>query len=495
MNFKPVVASLFALGLVTAPAMAATQAKETNKQAKHAKHHARHHAHHGVKAEQRSSSDYYAHYGVTDVNNAKSPVTTFDWVNRIHFSGMINVDAKYSSRGPLGIVPGFFVHDSTTELNVNNANLFVDVDVNRCVTGHIGIAYVADSVNLFDLGVNSALGVNLADSIRSDKGAVWSNGRLGVDEAYITIRDYARSPFFLRAGKMYVPFGHNSDVYPITESFTQLLSQTRATTAQVGWVSNYGLHASIFALDGARSSLNLPRDGDNDDGLNFLPYTTVENWGAQAGYCGAYDDVQYHLGASYMKDIRDVEYLAAIQDLLGSFQARDNNDGLFRRSAAAAFHGDATLGAYALSANYVTAVHNLISNHHHHNDVGDMAKQGRRDRHNDTRLSAADVTGTYNTNVMGYNTGFNLGYQRSWEAENLLPKWRIQGDVGVTVLPHTTVTVEYHYDRAYSERDHRDGGFNFDAPRQGEENEGNGHHHHGGTRSSSTAALRLGVVF
>lgn len=483
MNFKPVVASLFALGLVSAPAMAVTQAKEQHKHQKQHAHHARHHEHHGVTVERKVTREYYAEERLLDSNSAKSPVATFDWVNRIHFSGIINVDAKYSSRAPLGIVPGFFHHDYTSELNVNNANLFVDVDVNHCVLAHIGVAYVADSVNLFDLGVNTGEDFTaLTDGIRSDKGAVWSNGHLSVDEAYITIRDYSRSPFFLRAGKMYVPFGHNSEVYPITESFTQLLSQTRATTVQLGWVSNYGLYASVYALDGATSSFNAPSNTEEDD-VEVISWTTIENWGAQLGYCGAYDDVRYHLSASYLKDIRDVEYLAGIQDLskFNVFPLAANpllGNG-YRRSAGAAFHGDAHYGAYGLSVNYVTALRNLIRS----NDDADRQVIG--DSHHDTRISSADISGIYNTNVWGYNTGFSLAYDRSWQADPILPKWRIQGDVGVAVLPHTTVGLEYHYDRAYG--DHNE----VVLARQ---EEGNWHRHHH-TRSSSTAAVRLGVVF
>ncbi len=491
MNFKPVVASLFALGLVSAPVMAANEGKEHHK---HQKHHARHHEHHGVRAEHAMSSENFAQERFINASNAKSPVASFDWMNRIHFSGMINVDGKYTNRGPLGTVSGFRVHQYSAELNVNNANLFVDVDVNHCVTGHIGLAYVADSVNLFDLGINTSDGLEAyTDSIRSDKGAVWANGHLGVDEAYITVRDFSASPFYFRAGKMYVPFGYNPDIYPITESLTQVLSQTRATTAQLGWISNYGLYASVFALDGAQSGYFRVRDQDNREGdeRGARSFTRVENWGANVGYCSAYDDVRYHLGASYLKDIRDVEYLAAVEDL-SRFSTIPNAPrvALLRQSGGAAFHGDATYGPVYFSANYVAALRNLDPRNnrpaHHHHD-------------NDTRAKAGDLTGTYFTNLVGYNTGFSLGYQRSWDAERiLLPRWRYQGDICVNVLPHTTLAFEYHYDRDYGSSNHHRDGFapvaDEAAFRQSEGGDEH-HHHHDNHRNNSTAAVRLGVVF
>jgi hypothetical protein len=463
MNFKPVVASLFVLGLVSAPAMAAPQAKEHHK---HQKHHARHQEHHGVRAEQSLSSEGFAQERFVNASSAKSPVASFDWANRIHFSGMINVDGKYSSRSPLGTVPGFNVHEYTTEFNVNNANLFVDVDINHCVTGHLGLAYVADSVNLFDVGVNTRDDFEAyTNAVRSDKGAVWANGTLGVDEAYVTVRDFAQSPFYLRVGKMYLPFGDNQNLYPITESFSQLLTQTRATSVQLGWVSSYGLHASVYALDGASSSLNtVAQSEENDDAI--FGYTSVQNWGAQLGYCSAYNDIRYHVSGSYIKDIRDVEYLAALQDLTRFNGLPFNADFETLRRSGGAFHGDMTYGPYALSANYVTALRDTIAS-----------------TNNDAHINAGDVTGSYNTNVWGYDTGFSLGYQRSGEASHaLLPRYRYQGDISVNVLPHTTVGLEYHYDRDY-------GHVGF-APADAVSIRGGR-----SGNSSSTAALRLGVAF
>ncbi|MDQ2995340.1 MAG: hypothetical protein M3R00_10460, partial [Pseudomonadota bacterium] len=312
-----------------------------------AKHHAKHHRTHNVDSGSVAVAPVVnqneRQERLMDINNAQSPVSTFDWVNRFHFSGEINVDLKYSNHGPLGIVPSFLTSHDTFGLNVNNANLFVDVDVNRCVTGHIGVAYVADSVNMFDLGINTFIfDAPITDSLRSDRGAVWANGHLGVDEAYITIRDFAQTPLYLRAGKMYVDFGYNPNPYPISYSYTQLLTQTRATTGELGWASCTGLYGSIFALEGAVSSQraeeftveNRPvvtdtcedcTSGDIEDPDNacqvvrthqdFVPFSNVNNFGAKIGFAGCYCEWEYNLSASYLNDIRDVDYLAAYQDL------------------------------------------------------------------------------------------------------------------------------------------------------------------------------------
>ncbi len=502
MNFKPVVASLFALGLISTPVLAAKEAKEQTKHHKHHERHAQHHHHNGVRAERgvNAAQDYFI-----STNSARSPVAAFDWVNRFHLSGMINVDGKFSTRAPLGTAPGFRFHDDSSDINVNNANLFVDVDVNRWVSGHIGVAYVSDSVNLLDWDVNTNFaGTSFSDNVRGDKGAVFSNGRLSVDEAYITIRDFSQSPFFLRAGKMYVPFGDNPDTYPITYSFTQLLSQTRGTAAQVGWIGNRGMYGSAYLLAGQESSFDLTRRGTAvvfDNGALGAPedyaqsYTEVNNWGAQLGYCGGYDDIRYHLSASYIKDIRDVWYLAAINDLVKySFVRNDGRGGMgyrFHQVGGGALHGDLTYGPLFFAANYVSALGDLLHDGRRGRDEND-----RHHRHhdNDTRIAAADVTGTYNANVWGYNTAFSLGYQRSWDASPVLPEWRLQGDIGVCILPYTTLTLEYHYDRDYDRNNHGLDKFITDHDRQ-ENNDEHHHRRHHDERSSGTAALRLGVVF
>jgi hypothetical protein len=154
----------------------------------------------------------------------------------------MNVDARYGNRGPLGIVPIFSTCEDSHEINVNNANVFVDAAINHCVNAHIGFAYVADSVNLFDTGLHTVADFSpITESVRSDKGSVFAGGEVSVDEAYITIRDFANTPLYFRAGKMYLPFGVYHNPYPITYSLPQLLSQTRATAVELGFVCNWGL--------------------------------------------------------------------------------------------------------------------------------------------------------------------------------------------------------------------------------------------------------------
>lgn len=571
MNFKPVVASLIALGL-SMPVWAADEATN-NQEKRHVKHHAQrgHEKHHGKKHGKRhvahrdtnidgrhvrvgavgsavdgqpvSQYDRQDHF--ITINSAQSPVSTFDWANRFHFSGEVNVDAKYANPGPLGIVPHPFLRgtEHVYGLNVNNANLYVDVDVNRCVSAHVGIAYVADSVNYFDIGLNSDGRFPFTDAIRSDKAAVWSSGRLAVDEAYITVRDFAASQVYFRAGKMYVDFGHNPDPYPISYSYTQLLTQTRATAAELGWASCYGFYASLFVLDGAVSSrsddfvlayrnldandriivdvvdanngvdvdvdVDIDTDAETKKGhkvacddscdeddtpvdrvtisretearTGILDSAGINNWGAKLGYCGCYCGFEYHLGLSYLQDLRDTDYLAAWQEL--SLAHRHVGDGLgLGHAGGLDLHADGTYGSFGLSIDYVAAVDGFRSR----DDRSDFFDAVNIFDTDDNRLSALDLTATYNSCFFGYNTGFSLSYQQSFNAFPFLPEWRLQGDVGVNIFPNTTLTAEYRYDKDYGSDDNFAFGSTGDGRIVG---------FNGLGRSTSTAAIRLGVVF
>jgi len=490
MNFKPVVASLFALGLVSSPAVLA-------------KNHTKHHKHRGVTTTRPLLGDYKTQFDTMAHNNASSPVSSSNWTNRIHISGEVNVDARYASRGPIGIVPVFLMSDDSHEVNVNNANLYVDAHINRCVLAHIGIAYVDDGVNLFDTGLNTlAWFTPVTKSVRSDKGSVFAGGTLSVDEAYITIRDFALTPVYFRVGKMYTPFGSYKDPYPLAYSLSQLISQTRATSAEAGFVSSYGLYGVVWAMDGKYSSLNWSdeefdpeQDGNGWDKWNHgesngkegivqehIPYTRINNWGIKLGYRGTFHSICYHVNGSYMKDIRDVNYFSDIQDLfeftfVDSSAQMDHTNGFgMRQAGGVSLHGDFSFGPVSLEGNYVAALRNMI---HETNGEG-----------TNTRAWAGDITGTYFFNLWGFDSNLDLSYQRSGQAGGVMPEWRFQGDVNVIILPHTTVTVMYQHNRDYDK--HEDSFCHFINEFSG----GASGQVCGGTdRSSNTAAIRLGVVF
>lgn len=504
-----VIASLAVAGLISSPAMATAK-------------HLQNHKHNG-KASRPLHGKFDAQAALATYNNAKSPVSTANWTDRIHMSGMVNVDARFASRGPIGIAPHFAVSDNSDELNVNNANLFVDIDVNRCVSAHVGLAYVADSVNLVDTGLHTGYGfVPLTESIRSDKGSVFAGGEVSVDEAYISIGNFAHSPIYFRAGKMYVPFGTYSNPYPISYGLTQLLSQTRATTFEFGVSTACGWYGSLYVLDGAISSRSHAKqkfqyypviEGQGESAqvhyhggefTDCIPYTNINNYGVKVGYQGNLCNIGFHANAGYLKDIRDVSYLADLQDLYAqSFVARtcgsdddacrsDNPKGLgMKDTGALAAHVDATYCNFNLSVDYVAAVRNVVRQ-------GDYIKMyshhDSEDRSYATRLWATDITGTYCFGLAGYHNVLALSYQFSRQAGGILPKNRYQGDWTVQMYRNTYLTFEYRYDQDYDA--YTTDNFSYFLNYVGSNGRNLDHGISGGTdHSSNQVTLRLGVVF
>ena len=478
MKLRPLVTSLMVAGLISSPLMAT------------AKNLHQHHKHRGVKTTRPLMGNFGAQAALVSQNNAMSPVPSFDWTKRIHLSGYANFDAKYGSRGPLGIVPQFKMSDDSHELNVNNANVFIDAHINHYVNTHVGFAYVSDSVHLFDLGLNTLSNFTpITKSLRSDKGSVFAGGEVSVDEAYVSIRDFAQTPVYFRAGKMYAPFGTYSNPYPITYSLTQLLSQTRATEAEFGFVSSYGVYGVAYILDGAQSTQNFADEKFDDGGKinQHIPYTRINNYGFKTGWNGCFHNMDIHLNTAFIKDIRDVSFLADIQDIFAYTYSTNNgniaapNGFGMTSSGGVSVHGDLTYRNIDMEVNYVTAIRNVIR------------ENGANQNLTDTRIWAADVSGTYQCETWGYNTALAMSYQFSRQAGGVMPKWRYQGDVSVELFHNTNLTFEFRHDQDYEKvADDRFSDFlnsvscagNVDNQVTG----GTGH-------SANQATLRLGVVF
>ena len=171
---KPIIASMMLAG-VTFPAFAAddTQAQLDSMKAQLAKMEA-----------------------VIKQNQSGGFGQTQDWFKRITISGLVNADGYVSNRS-VGS------NSSSNGLVLNNANLFVDAAVNEWTTGHMSFVY-SDSKN-------STLNI---DTRKNDV----------LDEAYVTIGNFAKSPVYFRAGREYVPFG-TYERFPLVLNPTQLLTE------------------------------------------------------------------------------------------------------------------------------------------------------------------------------------------------------------------------------------------------------------------------------
>ena len=271
MKLKPIIASLMLLGLA-APAFADAPAATASTQAQLD----------AMKAQLNKME------AVINQNNNGGFQQVADWTSRITVSGLMNVDGYMSNTTPNFDTETPGNGGQTNNIAVNNANLFVDALVNDWTNVHIGLKY---------------------DANRSDNFSREPNGPT-FDEGYVTIGNFAESPFYFRGGREYVPFGQY-DRYPLLQNPTQLLSETQATAAQVGFVSPVGVYGSAYAFRGMPSgSVSVNSNGNITGPATTDSRDRVQNYGFDLGYAYSDADMGFKFDAGYIRNMADVNYIS-----------------------------------------------------------------------------------------------------------------------------------------------------------------------------------------
>ena len=367
-----------------------------------------------------------------------------DWYNAITVSGLINADGIYSNRtstlafsptaqGPAGST---FGTGDSSDLVLTNADLFVDAQINCWTKAHVGLNYENVPVNIVKDGTTTVL-----------------------DEAYVTIGNFCENPFYFRAGKQYVNFG-NYDRFAAVPTFTQLLSQTNAPAATVGFVDQ-GFYGSIYGFRG------LNRTNEFNPVTTFRPNTgsqNVNNAGANLGFQMQNNGSGFNLQASYLNNMADVDYVSEsiVNGGLSSSQFFNN---YVTRVGAMSLDATGNMGMFDAAAHYVSA-------------LGDFSRKdilANGSMTTGARPSAMTVGAGVTFGMMGYSSHFGLDYQHSWQAENVglfgMPEARYEGTYNVNVSKNVNVGLDVFQDRRY------------DA------------NHGGADQSATTGLLRLGVMF
>lgn len=133
---------------------------------------------------------------------------------------------------------------STQEIALNSVQLGVTIAPTKSLTGYFEMLY--DPEQSFGAGTNVALGRN----------------QVQVRKAYVLWGDLNRSPIYVSAGKMDVPFGLQDTVSPFTNSSTWHAFAPLAYGGQIGFLKD-GLSLRAMAVQGGAQfrSANTPVDG------------------------------------------------------------------------------------------------------------------------------------------------------------------------------------------------------------------------------------------
>lgn len=467
MNLKLVVASMSILGLVSCPVFAATDAKEHHHNNHYHHHHVKHHHH--VAHHEDDDKDYRDYKGMeparpcteacvitqetmllesmTQNRGRAIPNPCYpDWYRRIMIAGGLAVDiGKWGNRN------GNFMGENYQRLSLNDVYINLQAQVNDWVHAFASISYNTATIN----DPNSAFAFQHFaefDAAYDQNEISGSRHVLQLEQAFATFGNFSVSPLFLQVGKQFQDFGRY-EIHPITESFTQVLSKTLATSIKLGFIAD-GFTGAIFAFD---------------DPLHKIHESSKNtNYGASLGYDMPGDCFGFDLGVAYLYNligVNDIAYAVnqfAIHDFDGDFES-----GFNRRVSGLAAYADVNSGPFTLGARYTVALDNF--------NVHDLPKNGIADLTTvtiggetlfDTAVPLADARGAkpwaatvqagYGFEAWCMNQNIYVGYQVSGEAAGLLlPKYRWLAGYGVDVAKWTTLAVEWDHDKAYS---HANGG-------------------------------------
>jgi hypothetical protein len=381
-----------------------------------------------------------------------------NWYDSISVSGLINVDGILSSRraefiqGNEGGPNHFFGDRSGSDLALDNADLFVDAQVNSWTKAHIGLNYQNNNNNNFldntksffddDRVIDNDQGTNNSLIIKPWMGSL-------IDEAYVTFGDFCRSPFYFRVGKQYVNFG-NYDRFATVPTFTQLLSQTNETAATLGF-------------------RGLPSRTDNSTSA-YGKTVNVNNWGANFGWSMQNQDSSLNLQAGYLNNMADVDYVSASTDFWNGGGLLSST-GYVTPVGAVSLDATGSLGMFDADVHYVTATDRFDRTEI--NIYGGPFGTPSTTRGAEPSALVVGVGAT--TMISNHKSRFGLDYQYSWEALDVgmygIPQARLEGTFDVNVSKNVNVGLYVYHDQDYSTGK-------------------------GGTgRGATTGVLHLGVMF
>jgi hypothetical protein len=249
---------------------------------------------------------------------------------------------------------------------------------------------------------------------------------LEIDEAFITWSNPDVSPVYLKAGQLYVPFGH-FDTHMISDPLTLEVAETREKAVKLGF--NTGrLYGSVYTFNGSTQD-------DSED--------KIDHYGASIGFTQETGNLSYDLGVGYINDIGDT---GGLTDALGG----DNVASLVNYDYVEGLDAYFSLGfgSVKLMGEYVTALDTFHADHLTFNGKGAEPKAWH------TEIA-------YTFNMVDKEMTLALGYQGSDEATALgLPEKRYLGVLSAGVYQNTKLSLEYAFDEDYAESD---GGTGEDA--------------------------------
>jgi len=327
------------------------------------------------------------------------------WADKITFSGAIEVEASYENFSP---AEGEDV--DTSDLALSTVELGVDVDLLKHVKGRALLLWEEDDTEPVDL-----------------------------DEGFILLDGADVVPLYLKAGKIYVPFG-KYETRMISDPLTLELGETRETALELG-VAFGGFQAAVFAFNG-----DIDEEGSDDH---------IDDFGASIGYVRETDDWSIDLGLGFLNNITDSDGMTGlIED--GQAEAAEMGFAVALKDdvPGMAAHAVVTVGPFTVIGEYVAMLEDPES------VLSDITPGALNDLGLDETMSADALKAwnlefAYGFDVAEKSACVALGYQGVSDAEEALPERRYIAAASVDLWEGVGLALEYRHD-AYETDDDAD---------------------------------------
>jgi len=329
---------------------------------------------------------------------------------------------------------------STGTLDLSSAELNTTAALNENVEAFIALAY--------------------APSSDPANATLVSNSEVDLGSGFLNIGNLDKTPWYLTAGQLFVPFGRYSSGM-VSAPLPMLLGRTKARPFMVGYKSQgeVGPFATVYAFSGD---------------------TTVGNsgvGGANFGYNYAINAFKGEVGASYINSINDAGGMQDTntgQGLFGGFGSFANGSEAVRHTPAVDVHGNIRFDRYILTAEWVGATEAFRPQDLSYNGLG-------------ARPQAGQLEAGLTFDFLNKPSSFNLGYQWTTQALALnLPKQRYSGTFSMSWWQDTVESLEYDYNLDYGATQFANGAAPIGLVNANTLGTG---------RSSSMVLARIGVYF
>lgn len=286
--------------------------------------------------------------------------------------------------------------EDASEFILDTVELIMDIKVVDWATGKIVIDYDGDDEDFY------------------------------LDEANITLGKTEEYPFYLTAGKLYVPFGDFS-TNMIQDPLTQTLGEINPKGIIIGYEAN-GFTGTVFSYNGMDEGDNTT-DDEND---------SVNGFGASLAYSYEEDEKGFNAGIAWVSNIGDS---ATITDWLESDDDGNKAEihSILDEVPGVSINLGGKYQAFSAIAEYVAALDSF--------DATELEFDG-----SGAKPKALNTEVAYTTSIANKETVFAIGYQKSWEAYALdLPEHRYITTASMNIFDGTTVMLEYYIDEFYDE--------------------------------------------